>query len=207
MLTLRLVLIALFLAAVCLSSVSRAQTAPAPPEIVTRAAWGAKPADASLMAGQTPKAIVVHHTSSKQQPRLTLEKKLLNLQSFSQKPGRVENRPKKTWGDVPYHFYIDGSGRIGEGRDIRYAGDTNTGYDTKDKIQIVLEGNFEQERPSEAQLRSLTQLLDWLTSSYGIARNEIYGHGDLAATDCPGASLKPFIAGYKGGGAGKSQTP
>src|SRR5262245_330084 len=114
------------------------------PDIVRRPAWGAKPANTEMMKPQTPHEIVIHHTSVRQQPKLTLEQKLRGLQSFSQTPGTVNARPKPAWGDVPYHFYIDLAGRIGEGRDLNYAGDTNTKYSTANRIQIVLEGHFDK---------------------------------------------------------------
>src|SRR5262245_39408340 len=88
------------------------------PPIVARAQWGAKAADTSLMKKQTPREIIIHHTSVRQQPKLSLEKKLQGLQTFSQKPGSVAGHSKPVWGDIPYHYYIDVSGRIGEARDV-----------------------------------------------------------------------------------------
>jgi len=94
---------------------------------------------------------------------------------------------------VPYHFYIDVSGRIGEGRDLSFAGDTNTDYDSGDKIQIVVEGNFEREEPSVGQRESLTRLVVWLAAERGITADKIDGHNDFAATDCPGKTLKAML--------------
>lgn len=165
------------------------------PEIVPRSSWGAKPANISLMTKQVPRGIIIHHTSSRQQPKLILEQKLRGLQSFSQAPGHVGRKDKPAWGDVPYHYYIDVTGRIGEGRDINYAGDTNTAYDPRDKVQIVVEGNFEIEQPSPEQLQSLQRLLKWLTAKYSIRTENIKSHNDYAQTDCPGKNLKALLPG------------
>jgi hypothetical protein len=165
----------------------------AAPEIVPRSAWGAKPADTALMKPQTPREIVIHHTSVRQQPKLSLERKLRGLQGFSQTPGTVNARPKPAWGDVPYHFYVDAAGRIGEGRDIGYAGDTNTRYSTANRIQIVLEGNFDTEEPSPAQLRALDKLVVWLAAKYRVPPDRISGHSDHVATSCPGRNLKSYL--------------
>jgi hypothetical protein len=156
------------------------------PQILARQAWGAKPAIEARMSPQTPLEIVIHHTGVRKKAKLSLEKKLRGLQDYS--------LGAKRWGDVPYHFYIDADGRIGEGRDLRFAGDTNTRYDVRNRIQLVVEGDFEQETPGEAQLAALRDLVVWLRAKYAIAGAKVVGHGDLAQTDCPGKSLKPFLA-------------
>jgi hypothetical protein len=182
--------LALVLAAFAAAIASAQDTAP---EIVPRSAWGAKPANAELMKPQAPREIVIHHTAVRQQPKLSLERKLRGLQSFSQTPGSVNGRPKAAWGDVPYHFYIDAAGRIGEGRDVGYAGDTNTEYSTANRIQIVLEGHFDAEQPAPAQLRSLDRLVLWLAAKYRVPASKVSGHNDHAATDCPGQHLKSYL--------------
>jgi N-acetylmuramoyl-L-alanine amidase-like protein len=174
------------------ASFALAQSGSAPP-IVPRSAWGAKPANTEMMKAQTPREIVIHHTGERQQPKLSLEKKLRGLQSFSQAPGSVNGRPKVAWGDVPYHFYIDSAGRIGEGRDVGYAGDTNTKYNTANRIQIVVEGHFDKEEPSPAQLQALDQLVVWLAKKYRVPPDKITGHNDHASTDCPGKHLKSYL--------------
>lgn len=164
-----------------------------PPAIVPRAAWGAKPAEAALMREQSLREIIVHHTSVRQQPGLSLEKKLQGLQAFSQRQGQVGTRLKPAWGDVPYHYYIDVTGRIGEGRALSYAGDTNTKYDTMNRIQIVVEGHFDSEEPSAGQIVALKGLVQWLSTKYKIPGDKISAHNDHAATDCPGRNLKRFM--------------
>ncbi len=167
--------------------------APQDPKIVARSAWGALPPNMSLMQEQKPAEIIIHHTGEHQQPRVSLEIKLRGLQDFSMRPGKVGSLSKPAWGDVPYHFYIDVSGRIGEGRDINFAGDAVTAFDNDDRIQIVVEGDFEKEEPTKAELDSLRQLVTWLAAKYSIAPEYISGHGDHDQTDCPGKNMQPFL--------------
>ncbi len=172
-----------------------AAAAPAKPEVIARAAWNAAPANESLMRRQTVVGIIIHHTGEKQNRKHTLETKLKNLQSFSMNPGTISGTGKKkpAWGDVPYHYYIDVSGRIGEARNAAFAGDTNTGYKTGGFLQIVLEGHFDSETPDPQQLAALDALVIWFAAASKVAAKDITGHNDHAASDCPGKKLKAYL--------------
>lgn len=161
--------------------------------IVKREQWGARSAVVKRMRTHKPSGIVIHHTSIRQQKRLSLERKMRGLQSFSQRAGRVGKRRKPAWGDVPYHFYIGASGRVAQGRRLKFAGDTNTRYNTAGWIQIVLEGDFTKEQPRPAQLKSLRYLTKRLVRMYGLSGTRIMAHNDLASTNCPGPNLKKHI--------------
>ncbi|HKF99789.1 MAG TPA: peptidoglycan recognition family protein [Xanthobacteraceae bacterium] len=161
------------------------------PRLVTRAMWQAKPALAGMIP-QQPTSIVLHHTGVRRNPGVSLEPKLRNLQSFSQRPvHRAAGRNDASWPDVPYHFYLDASGRIAEGRDVRFAGDTNTGYDTRGHIQVAIEGDFDTEEPTLQQLEALRDLLAWLMLSWNLTAERISVHKEHAPTDCPG---RKFLA-------------
>lgn len=163
------------------------------PEILSRDGWQAK-APLAGMKPHSPSRITVHHTAEPQKKDASIERKLQSLQNFSQRTEKLsDGRRKPAWPDVPYHFYVDVNGRIAEGRDIGYAGDTNTDYDPTGHILIVLEGNFEKEQPSAAQLQKLEQLLLWLSRQWRIPASEIKGHRDHAATACPGANLQKHL--------------
>jgi hypothetical protein len=173
----KIVLVGL-LAIVSTSSVT-AQT------IVSRDSWGAKPGITSRMKNHSIKEIVIHHTGVKQQKKYSLKQKLRGLQGFSQ--------GKKNWGDVPYHFYIDMHGEIGEGRELKYSGDTNTGYNPANRIHIVLEGHFDGEVPSTGQISSMAALVGSLQNRFSVPSHKISGHMDHVSTDCPGENLLPLV--------------
>ncbi|MBU4201064.1 MAG: peptidoglycan recognition protein family protein [Verrucomicrobia bacterium] len=99
---------------------------------------------------------------------------------------------RKGYGDIGYHFMIDYSGRIWEGRSLKYQG-AHVSSRNPGNIGIVLLGNFEIQKPAVAQKDALVKLVAELRSYYGIGRRRIYGHRDLDSTLCPGRNLYAFL--------------
>ncbi|MDX2307194.1 MAG: peptidoglycan recognition family protein [Hyphomicrobium sp.] len=159
------------------------------PPMIDRAGWNAKPARTDAMKTQTVTSIVLHDTRARSNPGLPVAEKMQNLQSYAMSAGRVSGLKKPAWGDVPYHFYIGIDGQIAEGRGLDYAGDSLGYYQTQSKAQIVLEGDFDVEEPSDAQVASLKSLVCWLKRDYKIDGTLIFGHGQLASVPCPGPNL------------------
>jgi len=105
----------------------------------------------------------------------------------------------KGWDELGYHFVIgngtdtpNGAIEVGsrwlkqkQGAHCKTPDNRFNDYG----IGICLVGNFDQTRPSDAQLRSLARLVAALQRSYRISANEIIGHGDAKATECPGRNL------------------
>jgi hypothetical protein len=56
-------------------------------------------------------------------------------------------------------------------------------------IGICLVGNFDVQRPTAEQVRSLARLTAYLMRTYHIPANRVLGHGDTKPTDCPGRHL------------------
>jgi hypothetical protein len=166
---------------------------PADLKILSRADWNAQPPAVEMKTHQ-PGRITIHHTAVKQNPQRTLAQKLQALQKFSQNPGTLGNgKPKLAWPDVPYHYYIDCHGQVGEGREVKFVGDTNTKYDPTGHALVVLEGNFEEEQPTEAQLVALRKMIAWLSERYQVPPELLGSHKDFAETLCPGKNLQALL--------------
>jgi hypothetical protein len=176
------------------SGAAATPTPHAKPAMLSRQEWGARE-PLPGMKRHEPSRVTVHHTATKQNPSAPLAQKMRALQNFSQNPGRVgAGGPlKPAWPDVPYHFYVGADGRIAEGRDVNYAGDTNTDYDPSGHILIVLEGDFEREEPSAEQIKALHELAAWAAAAWRVPADEIKGHDDYAATLCPGKNLRKLL--------------
>lgn len=161
--------------------------------ILPRAAWGAAPPVAP-MAPHVPGRITIHHTASPQNPARPVEDKLRGLQRFSQaRSPLADGRVKEAWADIPYHFYVAVDGTIAQGRELRWVGDSNTAYDPAGHIQVVLEGNFQDEQPSRAQLRSLWHLTYALARRWNVPPEGVTGHRDHVGTLCPGEALYGWL--------------
>ncbi|QOV91907.1 peptidoglycan recognition protein family protein [Humisphaera borealis] len=109
----------------------------------------------------------------------------------------------KGWDELGYHFVIGNGTDTGNGAievGSRWAKQKQGAHcKTADNkfndfgIGICLVGNFDQTRPSEAQLRSLAKLIAYLQQTYHVSNKEIIGHGDAKATDCPGRNVQMAI--------------
>ncbi|HEX6251919.1 MAG TPA: peptidoglycan recognition family protein [Gemmatimonadaceae bacterium] len=162
-----------------------------PPGItfLTRADWGAQP-PVLPMRPHTPVRLTIHHTGVVQNPQRSLADKLRALQQFSQRDDSLaDGRRKPAWADVPYHYYVAVDGSVGEARDSRYAGDSNTPYDPAGHLLVVVEGNFERDTLSAAQRRTIERLVPVLARRFGIPGDSLASHRDYASTSCPGANL------------------
>ncbi len=95
----------------------------------------------------------------------------------------------RNWGDIGYHFLIDPSGRVWEGRPLAWQGahvkDNNEG-----NIGICMLGNYEEQAVSPAQANALDQFLATTVRSYRISRARVYTHQEFNPTACPGRSLQ-----------------
>ena len=137
------------------------------------------------------KHIILHHSSFKTQPGFeTIE--YFHTQKFG-------------YDDIGYHYIIEKSGDIYEGRSIKYmgahAGQTKEANDLADSIRtgkskllieealkldpdygaigICLDGNFNLYEPNTEQLKSLKLLLVQLEKEYSIENKNILMHSEV----------------------------
>ncbi len=95
------------------------------------------------------------------------------------------------WADIGYHFGIDRNGVIYEGRDMRVRGASVAGHNTG-VVGVVVMGNFEIDKPLDAQLVALQTLVNWLAVTYALTH--LSGHGEFnPETVCPGKNLAVYL--------------
>ena len=94
------------------------------------------------------------------------------------------------WSGIGYHYVIHKNGMIERGRPRDTVGAHTYNYNGS-SIGIVLDGNFEDSMPTDAQLERAAMLVAALCHIYNICPddNNLLGHRDLNSTLCPGGNL------------------
>ena len=131
--------------------------------------------------------VTLHHTGSAEplRPQDDPVAKLRGLQSWG--------ASARNWWDVPYHYLLDLDGRVYEGRDWRFMGETNTAYDPGGHFLISVIGNYERQEPTAAQLESIANLMAWALREFDLPVERIGGHYNYTTTGCPGRHLRKYL--------------
>jgi uncharacterized protein YceK len=156
------------------------------PKIMSVQQWGGTPIDDPRARKHVISHITLHHQGETFKPGRDPQQYLRDLQAWSRKT--------RLWIDIPYHYIIDLDGNIYEGRDINFAGDTNTQYDPAGHALIEVVGNFEEVEPNQQQLDAVVSAMTMLAIKYKVPTEKISGHKDVASgTVCPGKNLYRYL--------------
>lgn len=156
-----------------------------PPQIANATTAGG--ADMRLRIPHRITHVTLHHTGDARplMPGDDPAQRLRNLQSWGARD--------RNWWDVPYHFLMDLEGKVYEGRDYHYMGETNTSYDPGGHFLISIIGNYGQQQPTQAQLDAIADLMAWALDEFDLPLDRIGGHYNYASTTCPGTHLRKFL--------------
>lgn len=113
--------------------------------------------------------IIIHHSAS------PLTTKAADIEKWHRSRG---------FDGIGYHYVIESDGKIVDARPLEKIGAHCKGHN-RDSIGICLVGdNTKEQRWTLKQWESLTQLVLDIRRDHGDLT--IYGHRDLAPTECPG---------------------
>lgn len=169
---------------------------PRPAKFVTAADWGSRPDPIPDERRHTPKHVTLHHAGVLWTADRDPVQFIRNMQSWGKKRPELEEPPRNTyWPDLPYHFLIAPDGRIFEGRPLEYEPESNTKYELAGHLGVELMGNFEQQRPSPAQVESAVRLVAWLLAKHDLPLDAITTHARVAKgqTRCPGRDFARYF--------------
>ncbi len=93
------------------------------------------------------------------------------------------------WGDIGYHYIIDRSGRVWEGRPIAYQG-AHVSRNNEHNLGILVLGNFDKQSPSSTQLNALFKTAADLKRYHRVQPALVRSHQEITATSCPGKHLQ-----------------
>ncbi len=99
-------------------------------------------------------------------------------------------------GDIGYHFIVDRAGRLWAGRSLAYQGAHVKNYN-EHNVGIMVLGNFDKQRPNDAQLRALQITVAQLATAYRISSREVRSHQEFNPTQCPGRYLQSQMNGLR----------
>lgn len=162
-----------------------ATVASLPPEIAK--ATNAGGANMRLRIPHRITHVTLHHTGDSK-PLLPGDdpvQRLRGLQSWG--------ASDRNWWDVPYHFLMDLEGKIYEGRDYHFMGETNTSYNPEGHFLISIIGNYGRQEPTQAQLNAIADMMAWALREFDLPLEKIGGHYNYAETSCPGAHLRKYL--------------
>mgnify|MGYP005831616257 CR=1 FL=1 len=167
--------------------------------VLGRGVWGANPVRANVNRMRRVFRITVHHTAGPAFWDASLSgaaREIKSIQSFHQN--------ERGWADIGYHYVIDRSGTIWQGRSLSYQGAHANGALNDGNIGIALLGNFCTQKPTRAQAESLAALVEKLCEVFRLAPRDVYTHGELAAranrsTSCPGPNLAIVVEAIRRG--------
>lgn len=97
---------------------------------------------------------------------------------------------QRGFADIGYHYVIDRAGRVWEGRPVSYQGAHAGGSNNLNNVGVLVIGNFDQQQPTTAQLRTLSTSLKLLMAHYRVPVSRVYTHQELKPTACPGVNLQ-----------------
>lgn len=149
-------------------------------QILTRAAWGAKPAKRKTpLTSANVKYCVLHW------PGKTQQSDIENLVAISLRGWQAYHINGRGWSDIAYNFAVDLAGRIWELRGWNVDGSVkNMGGKVVSILAVIGAG----QTPSDAMKESIVKVQEMADKKFGKKLIRTY-HGKLVSTDCPGIPL------------------
>jgi hypothetical protein len=130
--------------------------------------------------------ITVHHSGAGTNYHTSRGEVLRDLE------GVIVSHLERNYGDIGYHFVIDYTGAVWEGRSLAYEG-AHVEAQNERNLGIMALGNFEEQSPSAKQLEATDRLVALLRQRFKVKPHRVFGHRDLGHSVCPGRSLYAHV--------------
>ena len=157
-----------------------------------RAAWAAA-GDVPNIKGMDrmlpPKYITIHHDG------MTPFWGVTDLEARLRLEWILNGHRGKGWSDIGYHYIVDRSGNVWQGRDVTRWQGAHVKNRNENNIGVMCMGNFMLQRPSAAQIAGLNRTVAQLQRVYQIPTSSVKTHKEWpgAQTLCPGTQLQSKV--------------
>lgn len=157
-------------------------------KIRSRRSWTDKPLTAVRHRLGKHSIPIVHHTASSYgiDKTATVAEEEAVLRTIE------AGHQAKGWNNIGYSLVIFPSGRAYTGRGWNRVPAAALGYNTGN-WHVSLVGNFEDQMPTEAAIKTLRSSIRRFRRRTGSKRRAL-GHYQVNPTSCPGKNLKPRVA-------------
>ncbi|XP_076221970.1 peptidoglycan recognition protein 3-like [Nomia melanderi] len=159
-----------------------------PPNIITRAQWGArspKQPIPNLKINPAPYVVIHHSDTNNCQTEAVCKARVKSFQNY--------HMDANEWRDIGYNFLVGEDGNVYEGRGWGKHGAHSPPYNSR-SMGICIIGNFTLSQPNAAAITTVQKLIDYGVSIGKIQGNyTLYGHRQTTSTKCPGDSLYNLI--------------
>lgn len=158
-------------------------------EYVPRCEWSGsrQPKPSRMRAANGFRRLTVHHWGMDVAGMNTEKNAMVRRMD-----GLLCSHLSRDYGDIGYHFVLDPAGRVWQGRPLEFEGAHVSG-ENEHNLGLMLLGNFQKERPTDAQLQALERMIRWAAALNSIDPSRFFGHCDLASSECPGRLLYPSV--------------
>jgi tetratricopeptide (TPR) repeat protein len=153
---------------------------------LTRDRWSARVPRENIEPMGAVTCVTIHHSGGEcfwSDSRSAAAQEIRKIQRYHQE--------QQGWADIGYHFVIDRTGAVWQGRRLRYQGAHAGGAANNGNIGIALLGNFLEQKLPAAQKQSLEILVSRLCNHFSLPADRVYTHREIkgGTTDCPGPAL------------------
>lgn len=154
--------------------------------ILKRSDWSASALRSNIVRMGLVERLTVHHSGGDSfwgSSRGDAAAEIRRIQRYHQN--------SKGWADIGYHYIIDRSGMVWQGRPLRYQGAHARGSANNGNVGIVVLGNYLHQELTSAQRQSLEHLVTKLSDCFTIPPERVHTHREIlhGKTACPGPVL------------------
>lgn len=136
--------------------------------------------------------VVIHHSVTPASQ--TLAKSLASFDA-NHKRLTAQGQPESgtEWRNIGYHYVVHATEGVANSRLDHIIGYHASNWEAnKRSIGICLVGNFDQEYPSEAHIRAVSDLIKGLVGRYPNV-NKVSAHREYSKKSCPGKNISDMI--------------